>query len=281
VKQFWNNAFIIARNVFAVIGVVFTFVYIGMQFGLFDVRGSIATRNASLGITPEVTLLPSCPKGAMQCNWSDTVEWGVLRSAFQKDAPTIDRVSKATGVTARMIVAAAAPEQLRFFTDNRESFKKYFEPLKILSSLSKFSLGVSGIKQETAIRIEQYANDPTSDFYPGPGMSALIAYQPSDNHDQVLYDRLTDAHDHYYSYLYTALFIKEIESQWSRAGFDISDSAGTITTLFNIGFDESKPNATPQVAGAIITLGGTDYTFGQLGALFYESNELTTAFPKQ
>ena len=65
-----------------------------------------------------------------------------------------------------MIVATVAPEQIRFFTSNRESFKKYLEPLKILVSLSKFSLGVSGIKQETANKIEEYANNPTSPFYP-------------------------------------------------------------------------------------------------------------------
>jgi hypothetical protein len=115
----------------------------------------------------------------------------------------IHDVATKVGVSPRMIAAAVTPEQLRYFTANRESFKRYFEPLKILSSLSKFSLGVSGIKQETAADIERYANDPTSVFYPGPGLAELIAYAPETNHDSELYKRLTDEHNHYYSYLYT------------------------------------------------------------------------------
>ncbi len=53
-----------------------------------------------------------------------------------------------------MIASVVVPEQTRFFTSNREVFKRYFEPLKILGSLSQFSLGVSGIKEDTAIQIE-------------------------------------------------------------------------------------------------------------------------------
>ena len=100
------------------------------------------------------------------------------------------------------------------------------------------------------------------------------------SHDSALYDRLTDPNNHYYSYLYTALYIKEIESQWQNAGFDISHNPGAITTLFNIGFQGSHPNANPQTAGAAITTGGQTYSYGELGADFYNSDELTTIFPK-
>jgi hypothetical protein len=179
-----------------------------------------------------------------------------------------------------MIASAVVPEQLRYFTSNRESFKKYFEPLKILSSLSKFSLGVSGIKQDTAVQIEQYANNPNSQFYPGPEMAALLAYPEGSDHDKVLYSRLTDAKNHYYSYLYTAVFIKEIEAQWKRAGYDVTNRPDVTVTLFNIGFGVSHPNANPRVAGSVITLGGKDYTFGELGTLFYQSDELLDVLPR-
>jgi hypothetical protein len=271
-------------TLFAIIGFVFAGVFIAMQFNLLNVKGSSTARNLSLGAVPNIVKTSTCAPvngtAPQSCEWSDTAEWGVLNSALKKDAAVLERVSSETGVPARMIVSAVVPEQLRYFTANRESFKKYFEPLKILSSLSKFSLGVSGIKQDTATQIEQYANDPASPFYPGASVAPLIAYPEGSSHDSELFNRLTDEHNHYYSYLYTALFIKEIESQWKVAGFDVSNRPDVTVTLFNIGFGASHPNANPQVAGSTITLGGKNYAFGELGTLFYQSSELLDTFPR-
>jgi hypothetical protein len=268
--------------IFALIGLVFTIVFLGMQVGAFNVRGANNARNISLGAT---STLPKPVSDCVDtkkttCDWNDTVQWNTIKAALTKDASVINDVSTKTGVDSRMIAATVIPEQLRYFTANRESFKKYFEPLKILGALSKFSLGVSGVKQETAVQIEQYANDPTSDFYPGDGIAALISYPEGSNHDTVLFDRLTDEHNHYYSYLYTALYIKEIESQWAKAGFDVSKQPEVPVTLFNVGFGASHPNASPKVAGSIITLGGAKYSFGELGTLFYKSDELSSIFGK-
>ncbi|MEJ0002309.1 MAG: hypothetical protein WDN09_04050 [bacterium] len=265
---------------FAIVGAVFTAVFVGMQFGAFNVRGSNAVRNASLGI-PEAAPIQDCADTAQTtCDWDKTVEWDILKTAFTKDASVINKVAEETGVSPRLLVAVVSPEQIRFFTSNRESFKRVFEPLKILISLSKFSLGVSGIKEDTAKDIETYANDPTSPFYPGSGMAELIAYPEGADHDTELFNRLTDEHDHYYSYLYTALYIKEIESQWAKAGYDVSAKPEVVVTLFNIGFQASRPNPTPVVAGAAITLAEHTYSYGELGTLIYNSDELSTVFPK-
>lgn len=263
---------------FAAIGLLFTVVFIGMRFGLFNVRGSIAERNSFFGVS-----LPSsapCDGATASCAWNTTPEWNTVAGGLTKDADVINRVSAETGVPSRMIAAVVVPEQVRFFTSEREIFKSYFEPLKILGSLSQFSLGVSGIKEDTARAVENHANDAASPFYPGAGMAALVAYAATDT-PAGPYNRLTDPRDHYYSYLYTALYIKEIESQWARAGYDISRNAGVVTTLFNIGFGNSKPNGAPQVGGAPIEVGGRVYAFGELGADFYNSNELIALFPKQ
>ncbi len=269
--------------VFALIGVIFTGVFFAMQFGLLHVRGSIAERNGFFGTAtlPSAGTVPACRDTAKsKCLWSTTPEWEVIQVGLTKDQAIIKDVSVKTGVPMRLIAAAAVPEQIRFFTAEREVFKRYFEPLKILGSLSQFSLGVSGIKQETANKIELYAASTTSPFYPGGGSSGLIVYEGGEAHDSALYNRLTDPKNHYYSYLYTALFIKEIEAQWAQAGFDISNNPGAIVTLFNVGFSASHPNSAPRVAGSIITTGGVDYAYGELGGDFYASGELTDIFPK-
>ncbi len=273
---------------FAAIGLVFTLVFAGMQVGLFNVRGSNDIRNASFlrNVSPQLVQkveekrTPCDDVSVMVCDWNTTPQWEVVKQGLLKDQAIISRVAAETGVSTRLIAAVVIPEQIRFFTAEREVFKRYFEPLKILGSLSQFSLGVSGIKQETAVQIEHYANDPTSPFYPGDGIAELIAYTEAGDRGQILYKRLTNEKDHYYSYLYTAIFIKEIQSQWQRAGFSIANSPGAIITLFNIGFEKSHPNPSPQTAGAPITVGGTSYTFGELGEKFYLSDEILTEFPR-
>lgn len=268
-------------GMFACIGLLFTAVFLAMQFGLLNVRGSISERNdfftGAEALSPGVV----CADDAQEsCAWNQTPEWQVVSGGLRKDEAIIARVSQETGVSERMIAAVVVPEQTRFFTSNREVFKRYFEPLKILGSLSQFSLGVSGIKEATAKQIESHANDPSSEFYPGEGMAALIVYPAGANRDTELYNRLTDAKNHYYSYLYTALYIKEIEEQWRKAGYDISNNPGAVVTLFNIGFQGSKPNPAPRAAGAVIATGGQSYTYGELGALFYSSQELVDVFPQ-
>jgi len=268
---------------FTIIGVLVTVVFFGMQYGVFNVPGSIINRNASFGPVPTTTNpLPNsigCQPQYSQidpCEWNETVEWAVVKGGLEKDAPIINKVAKETGVSARLIASGVIPEQLRFFAEdnNREIFKRYFEPLKLLVSLSKFSLGVSGIKQDTATMIEEYANDQNSDFYPGDEIAPLLSYPNNTNHDRDLFNRLTDEKNHYYSYLYTAIFLKEIINQWQKEGFDIRERPDVLVTLFNLGFSASLPKENPQVAGADIKIGGQNYSFGHLGTLFYQSDEL-------
>ncbi len=113
-------------------------------------------------------------------------------------------------------------------------------------------------------------------------MAQLITYPSKENpHDSSTLARLSDSKDHYYSYLYVALFIKEIEGQWGKAGYDITNRPDVIVTLYNIGFDKSAPKSDPQIGGAAITVGGTRYAYGELGTDFYNSDELTSIFPMQ
>jgi hypothetical protein len=90
---------------------------------------------------------------------------------------------------------------------------------------------------------------------------------------------MTDQHDHYYSYLYAGLYIRQIETQWANAGFPISKNAGVISTLYNIGFKYSVPKADPQIGGAEITLSDGTGSFGGLAAEFYNSDLLIDVFP--
>lgn len=210
--------------------------------------------------------------------WIDTPEWTTLAAAIRKDATVINKVSEETGVPSRLIASQLIGEQLRLYNTEREFYKSVFAPLNLLGSETQFSLGVTGIKSDTAIAVEQNLADSSSEYYPGAAYVHLLDFTTSD-HDTERYDRITDQHNHYYAYLYTALFIKEVETQWKNAGYDISGRPDIISTLYNLGFAGSHPNADPHVGGSIITVGGTSYTFGSLGYEFYYSGELEDIFP--
>ena len=87
-------------------------------------------------------------------------------------------------------------------------------------------------------------------------------------------------HHKNHQHLYTALYIKEIQEQWKREGYDISKNPDAVVTLFNIGFKKSLPNPQPVAGGAEIGLGGKTYTYGGLGAYFYYGDQLIDTFPR-
>ncbi len=223
-------------------------------------------------------ILSAGPSSTSVYAWVNTPDWQVLQAAVTKDAPVIARVSAETGVEPRLIVAQLVSEQMRIYNSERALYESVFAPLKILGSETQFSLGVTGMKEQTAEQVEQNLTDPSSVYYPGPQYEHLLDFTTTDPTTERV-ERITDQHNHYYSYLYTALYLKEIMAQWSSAGFDISNRPEILSTLYDLGFVGSHPNATPHTGGAFITINGQDYTFGSLGYEFYYSGELADIFP--
>lgn len=250
-----KKAFNIIVYIFAGIGFAFIVVYFALQLGLTNTKGIIDKQHDYFQ--------------NQEADWINSEEWTVLKAAIVKDTEMINRASKDTGIPPRVIVSVLIVEQLRLYNSEREIFKKVFSPLKILGNQSQFSWGVMGIKQETAREIESRLDKDNH----------ILDFK-TDNPDNERFERLTDDKDRYYSYLYAALMIKELEQQWKDAGFPIEDKIGVIATLYNIGFQNSKPNANPQIGGAQIDISKTTYSFGGLAQSFYNSNELISEFPR-
>lgn len=306
--------FEIGVSLSAAVGVLFIVVFFGMKLDLFTVRGSIDQRNEffktasttdgsqgfskddSIKITSEMQF--ALKDGIREARkkvfpntsfaWADSDEWKTLASALTKDRETIRKAAYDAGISPRVLVSVVIAEQLRFFTSDRESFKKFFEPLKILGTMSEFSLGVSGVKQDTAEIVEKNLRDRNSPYYIGVQYEHLLdlspveeSYEKSNTNtstSSVRFLRLTDPKNHYYSYLYTALFTRQVIEQWKKSGFDLSYRPEIVATLFNLGFDKSIPKENPKVAGTSISVGGETYTFGRLAYEFYYSGELIEIF---
>ena len=252
--------------IFAVIGIVVVGVFIAIKFHLTNTPGIIDTENRYLQATVKTA-------------WKQTEEWKTLKIAIISDKDVINRAAHEAQIEPRLIVAQLVVEQMRLFNSERETFKQIFQPLRILGVQSQFSWGVMGLKQDTAIAIEQHIKDNASSYYLGPLYEHVLDATSTDPNTE-RFNRLTDAHNHFYSYLYAGIFLKQIMVQWKNAGFDISNRPEILSTLFNIGFQHSTPNADPKVGGAEINIGGEKYIFGELAYVFYNSDELTAEFPR-
>ena len=212
--------------------------------------------------------------------WMNIAEWQDFKIAVAKDKNLIDSAARCSGVEPRLIVSCLVGEQIRLFNSSREAYKRWIGPLKILSVESQFSFGVTGIKEATAIQIEERLRDSLSVFYPGKEYEHLLDFSGPDPVAERI-KRLTSFRNHYYSYLYTGLFLRQVMLQWQRTGFSIQHRPEILATLFNIGFANSKPKANPEVGGALIKIKEKEYTFGAIASQFYYSGELMEIFPFQ
>lgn len=210
--------------------------------------------------------------------WMTIEEWSSLKVAIVKDKPLIDSAAKLTGVEARLIVGCLVGEQMRLFNSNREMYKKYLGPVKVLSVQSQFSLGVNGIKDFTAMHVERNLKDKNSEYYMGERYEHILDFSTADPTTERV-NRLTDYHNHLYSYIYTGCILHQTKMQWERAGYDISNRPDILFTLFNVGFSQSEPKPDPKCGGSHVKVGGRVYTFGALGFDFYYSGELVNEFP--
>lgn len=257
---------------FAIIGFVLVAGYTAMRFKLTNTSGVIDAQNRSflVGIKKEKTYI--------EFPLAHTPEWNAFKQAVAKDKIMIDKISKETGISGRLLIAILVPEQMRLFHSNRPIFKSAFEPLKVLGSQSQFSWGIFGIKDETARAIELHLTDKTSPFYIGKTFEGMLDFK-TDDIDQERFQRIIDEHNHTYSYLYTALYVAQIKKQWNSSGFPIDNQPAIIATLWNLGFEKSKPNTQAKSGGASIDINGVDYSFGSLAEAFYYSDELIELFP--
>lgn len=238
--------------------------------------------------TPVRAVLAQCESGRPSAEgggkadtvfpWMQTEDWEVFRDAIIKDKEVIERAARESGVEPRLIVTQLVAEQLRLFNSSREVYKRFFAPLRMLGNETKFSWGVTGIKEETAIKIEQNLKDRQSPFWLGQEYEHLLDFESDEGIEEARFKRIT-AKDHYYAYLYAALYVRQVTRQWEIAGYDISHRPDILATLYNIGFARSKPKPNPAVGGATITIADRQYSFGSIGYEFYFSGELVDEFP--
>jgi hypothetical protein len=220
--------------------------------------------------------------------WANCREWKQFCNAVKADKRAIDSVSKLTGVESRFIVMCLVGEQVRMFNSGREAFKKYVTPFNHLILPTNRGYGVTGILEHTALKIERNLFDKKSIFYAGDYFQNVVNLRDSfpelvddsiASHKLLTIQRLIKRGDHYYSYLYTAFFLRQFQAHWVKEGFSLENRPEILATLFNLGYQKSKPKKNPEVGGSNFKVGGIEYTFGGICYEFYYSGELQDEFP--
>ena len=220
--------------------------------------------------------------------WANYKEWKEFCQVVRADSAAIDSVSRITGVESRMIVMCLVGEQIRMFNSSREQFKKYVIPYSRLIMTTNRGYGVTGILQNTALKIEANVYDKKSPFYAGDYFQQCLNLKDSfpelvvdtiEAHKHHTIQRLMKGGDHFYSYLYTAFFLRQFQAHWEKAGLSLAYRPEILGTLYNLGFQKSKPKKNPAVGGSSFKVGDKQYTFGGLCYEFYYSGELMDIFP--
>jgi hypothetical protein len=220
--------------------------------------------------------------------WSNYQVWKDFCKVVKKDKHAIDSVSRLTGVESRLIVMCLVGEQVRMFNSGREKFKKYVLPFNRILLPTNRGYGVTGILEHTALRIENTVFNTKSEFYAGDYFQNCINVRDSfpelindtiKAHKLKTIQRLIKGGDHYYSYLYTAFLLRQYQAHWEKNGFTLENRPEILASLFNLGYQKSKPKKNPEAGGSTFNVGGKDYTFGGLCFEFYYSGELQDIFP--
>ena len=220
--------------------------------------------------------------------WSNYQVWKDFCNIVRKDRYAIDSVSRLTGVESRLIVMCMVGEQVRMFNSGREKFKKYVLPFNRIMLPTNRGYGVTGILEHTALRIENTIFNKKSEFYAGDYFQNCINVNDSfpelvndtiKAHKLKTIQRLIQRGDHYYSYLYTAFLLRQYQAHWERNGFTLENRPEILGSLFNLGYQKSKPKKNPVAGGSTFDVGGKDYTFGGLCFEFYYSGQLQDLFP--
>lgn len=236
---------------------------------------------AGIKVTSDIKTLSLYP-------WANCREWKEFSNAVKADRHAIDSVSRLTGVESRFIVMCLVGEQVRMFNSGREAFKKYVTPFNHLILPTNRGYGVTGILEHTALKIESNLFDTKSPFYAGDYFQNVVNLSDSfpelvndtiAAHKHLTIQRLIKRGDHYYSYLYTAFFLRQFQAHWVKAGYTLENQPEILATLFNLGYQKSKPKKNPEVGGSNFKIGGIEYTFGGICYEFYYSGELQEFFP--
>ena len=145
-------------------------------------------------------------------NWMNSKEWETLKETLINERSSIDSAAMVSGVESRLILCCLIGEQMRIYNQSRERLKNFWGPFKKLSFMTNLSYGVTGIKEGTAILIENNLKNSLSVYYLGKEYEHILDYSTDNIEDERLY-RLKNYYNHFYSYLYAALILKQTKVQ--------------------------------------------------------------------
>ena len=189
-------------------------------------------------------------------NFNFMIEWIKNDKTSKKYAKSI---GESIGVDYKLVMAAILTEQVRYALTERGEMKKFLKGVPMLLYLTKYSYWIGWIKSFTATKIR---NDAKLYWY----WKELEVHNKISTESQwksILIDK-------YWQIAYPSYLIKNIQTRWYKAWFNIYNNPWVVITLYNFwNIEDKKPNKSPKVWGADIFIKDKAYNFGWLWEWFY------------
>lgn len=191
-----------------------------------------------------------------------------INKAMDEIAPLINKYSKELNVDPRIVAGVIFVEMFRNFTTEKGYLEKYLENTNLgetILSIANHTYGIGQMSKSEFFECINHLQDLNSEFYLGEGLKEYVSYddveKSKDNVDIQI--------------KFTVVMIKQLISQWEKAGFDISKRPEILGTLYNIGFKNSYPKQNPRSGGSInhVEFGEKSFTgnFGECVKWWYDS----------
>lgn len=172
----------------------------------------------------------------------------------------VEKVANILNIPKNLINAAILTEQVRWFFTNRWIIKDIIKTNKLIMVMSQFSYWIWWIKENAAIKTENYFSENHQWIY-----NEYLSWITNSN---IRIEKLTN--DYFIQILYVWWLVKSILDKREKGWYNISSNIWVIITLYNYWNPDNKtPHSNPKIWWAVINLDWKEYSFWALGTIFY------------
>ncbi len=203
-----------------------------------------------------------------------------VNETMKKLAPSINKYSSELGIDARIVGGVIYVEMFRNLTTPKGFIETKLEGNWFTRELLSLKGATFGIGQMACMEMggcRRHFKSPKSPFYMGKKFENYITQEDFIKANEGT-PYVTESGVNGYKYTnpdaqikFVAAMIAQIQSHWKNAGYDISSKPEILGTLYNLGFEKSKPKAHPKSGGTENYIFGENMRFGDAVKAWHDS----------
>ena len=206
-----------------------------------------------------------------------------VEESIEKLSPYINQYSEELGVDSRIVGGIIYVESLRYFTTEKGFIEAKLNSSSFTKELLKLygaTYGVGQMSSDEQRRCIENFNNPNTSFYMGKQFENYLSeddFKKVQEGEETVSDLGIISRDYKHPDIqvkFIASFVAQIQKQWGKAGHNISNRPDVLATLYNLGFDKSKPKANPKAGGSKNYIFGKTINFGEAVQQWHDTSNL-------